>query len=58
MAGSRLGLVSLGVFGLAVLWGGGCALWIKSLYPSEAALPVIAFLCFGVLTLFGVGMRR
>jgi hypothetical protein len=52
---ARFGGVSLAIFGLAVLWGAGCGLWIQSLMPSEAALPVFALLYAGVLGLSGMG---
>ena len=52
---ARFGYISLAIFGLAVLWGSACALWIQSLMPSEAALPVFGLLYFGVLGLSGIG---
>ena len=42
--------------GLALVWAGAFALWIWSLLPSEAALPVIGFLCLGVLGLSSLGL--
>jgi hypothetical protein len=52
---ARFGGISLALFGLAALWGAACGLWIQSLMPSEAALPVFALLYFGVLGLCGIG---
>ncbi|MCI0567172.1 MAG: hypothetical protein L0Z52_03150 [Acidobacteria bacterium] len=52
---ARFGVISLAIFGLAVLWCAGCALWIQSLMPSEAALPVFGFLYIGVLGLSATG---
>jgi len=51
-----LGMVSLAAFGLVLVWTGVLALWIRSLLPSEAALPVIGFLCIGVLLLSSLGV--
>jgi hypothetical protein len=51
-----LGMVSLAAFGLVLFWVGACSLWIWSLIPSEAALPVFGFLYFGVLGLSSLGV--
>lgn len=51
-----LGMVSLAAFGLVLFWVGACSLWIWSLIPSEAALPVFGFLYLGVLGLSSLGV--
>src|SRR5262249_42800020 len=54
--GARLGLGSLCLFGVGVPSGLAGSLWIRSLLPSEGALPIMGLLAVGVLGISAMGV--